>query len=238
VKNRTFCTLLGTFSFLFLSSLTVFGQDQPMNETQKKETENSKSEESLEKKAVEWAKSLELNDNSKESAVTKIIAAHLTAVRDWHNDHPYTIVPDGINPVNGERLNKLHRQMIADSAIPKSVHDSLMSGLHKYLTDDQVEKILDKYTVGKVQFTMNGYKSIVPDLKPEEETKILAYLKQAREQAIDYKNMNEISGIFEIYKTKCEQYLNSNGRNWHELFSAYVKAAKAKKEAEKNKQSH
>jgi hypothetical protein len=84
-----------------------------------------------------------------------------------------------------------------------------------------------------VAFTLKGYKAIVPDLKPEEENKIQEYLKQAREQAIDYKSMRQISAIFEIYKTKCEQYLNSNGRNWRQLFKAYVDKVKAEKEAGK-----
>ena len=66
-----------------------------------------------------------------------------------------------------------------------------------------MEAILDKYTIGKVAFTMKGYKAIVPDLTAQEETTILGFLKQASEQAIDYKNMNQISAIFEIYKTKC-----------------------------------
>jgi hypothetical protein len=78
---------------------------------------------------------------------------------------------------------------------------------------------------------MNGYKAIVPDLTPQEETTILGFLKQAREQAIDFKNMNQISAIFEIYKTKSEQYLNSNGRNWRQLYKAYTDAVKVKKAA-------
>ena len=56
-------------------------------------------------------------------------------------------------------------------------------------------------------------------------------LKQAREEAVDYKNMNQISAIFEIYKTKSEQYLNSNGRSWKEMYKAFTDAAKAKKAA-------
>jgi hypothetical protein len=48
---------------------------------------------------------------------------------------------------------------------------------------------------------------------------------------VDYKNVNQISAIFEIYKTKSEQYLNANGRNWHELYKAYTAAAKARKAA-------
>jgi hypothetical protein len=55
------------------------------------------------------------------------------------------------------------------------------------------------------------------------------------EQAIDYKNMNQISAIFEIYKTKSEQYLKSNGRNWRQLYKAYVDKVKAEKEAAKGK---
>ena len=111
-----------------------------------------------------------------------------------------------------------------------------MNALNKELTTGQVEVILDKYTIGKVDFTLNGYKAIVPDLTKEEETKIEEYLEQAREQAIDYKSMKQVSAIFEIYKTKCEQYLNNNGRNWRQLFKAYVDKVTAQKETEKQKQ--
>ena len=161
------------------------------------------------------------------------IATHLKTIRDWHNDHPYTTVPAGINPATGNKLSDLDRQVIANSALPKTVHESLMNVLKQELTPEKVEAVLDKYTVGKVAFTLRGYKAIVPDLMAEEETKILGFLKQAREQAIDYKNMNGISAIFEIYKTKSEQYLNSNGRNWRVLFKAYTDERKKEKEAAK-----
>jgi len=100
------------------------------------------------------------------------------------------------------------------------------------LSEEQVESILDKYTVGKVAFTLAGYHSIVPDLTSEEETTILGFLKEAREMAVDYKSMKQISSIFEIYKTKSEQYLNSNGRNWRALYKAYSDSVKAKKAEE------
>jgi len=186
---------------------------------------------STEKRAASWVASLQLNDAAKETRLTTVIATHLTRVRDWNNEHPYTTVPAGIDPATGKPLSTMDRQIIAVSAMPKTAHDSLITGLRKDLTEDQVNAILDKYTIGKVAFTMNGYKSIVPDLTPQEEAAILANLQQAREQAIDYKNAKQISAIFEIYKTKCEQYLNANGRNWHALFKAYVDEQKAKKAA-------
>ena len=107
-------------------------------------------------KAAEWIKSLNLNDAAKESRAAQVISTHLKAIRDWNNDHPFTNVPAGINPFTGSKLTDQDRQIIAQSAMPKSIHDDLMAGLRKDLTEEQVEVILDKYTIGKVAFTLEG----------------------------------------------------------------------------------
>ena len=185
----------------------------------------------LQSKAAEWVGSLKLNDDAKAQRLKIAIATHLTAVKDWHNSHPYTMIPEGINPTTGGKLSEMDRQIIICSTKPGSIHDNLINVLKAELDSTQVEVVLDKYTIGKVDFTLKGYKAIVPDLTAKEETEILKNLKQAREQAIDYKNMKEISAIFEIYKTKCEQYLNNNGRNWRQLYKAYVDKVNAEKKA-------
>jgi hypothetical protein len=190
-----------------------------------------KSNAEVDKKAAGWTAGLKLTDSEKEKRVTNAIAVHLKTIRDWHNSHPFSSVPAGINPVTGNKLSDLDRQVIANSAMPASIHKDLMDALKSELTPEQIEYILDQYTIGKVAFTLKGYKAIVPDLTPEEETKITEFLKQAREQAIDYKNMNQISAIFEIYKTKSEQYLNSNGRSWRQLYKAYTDKINAEKAA-------
>jgi hypothetical protein len=207
----------------------------PVNTDAKAAETKAKSDEGLVKKAEEWVKSLNLNDAAKETRLKEVIATHLKTIRDWHNEHPPATVPAGINPVTGNKLSDLDRQIIANSAMPKTVHEDLMNGLRKDLTEEQVEAILDKYTVGKVAFTMKAYKEIVPNMTEKEEQTILGYLKQAREQAVDYKNMNQISAIFEIYKTKSEQFLNNNGRSWRQMYKEYTDMLKAKKAAEKVK---
>ena len=235
MKNKIIITALLFASFL---TNTAFGQEQSdTKQNQKKElTQEEKLANSnleQEKKATEWVASLNLNDTAKEQRLQAVITTHLKTVRDWNNEHSGTLVPAGINPATGQKLSDLDRQIIAQSSMSITVHDNLMTGLRKNLTEGQVEIILDKYTIGKVQFTMAGYKSIVPDMTALEEETILKFMKQAREQAVDYKSMKQISAIFEIYKTKSEQYLNNNGRNWKQMYKAFTDAIKAKKAAEK-----
>lgn len=193
-----------------------------------------KSDFTLEKKAADWVASLNLNDGKKAGFATTAIYNHLRQVRDWHNEHPYTSVPAGINPLTGLPLSKLEREIIADSSMPKEVHEKLMKDLRRVLTEEQVEQILDKYTVGKVAFTLKGYQSIVPGMTEKETSFVIQQLKLAREQAIDFKSMKQISAIFEIYKTKCEQYFNENGRNWRQMYKDYVNKRKAEKESANN----
>ncbi|WNH08690.1 DUF3826 domain-containing protein [Thalassobellus suaedae] len=212
IKTKTI-KILKIFSLaLVLSSVSGFAQT-----------------ESLLDKASSWVKELNLNDEVKETTITSLITSHLTAVRNWHNSHPFETVPAGINPRTGEQLTNLDRSIIADSAMPRLVHETLMTGLRANLNEDQVEKILDKYTIGKVAFTLKAYHAIVTDLTAKEEAVILKNLQEAREMAIDYKSMKQISAIFEIYKTKNEQYLNANGRSWRQLYKDYGKRRKAEK---------
>lgn len=185
------------------------------------------------KKSQEWTAELKLANPTKEAKIKSLISTHLIAVKEWHNSHPSSTVPAGVNPYTGDKLSDMDRSIIADSAQPDSIHSNLITGLRQELDEQQVAFILDKYTIGKVDFTLKGYKAIVPDLTAVEEQTIRENLEEARERAIDYKSIKQVSAIFEIYKNKCEAYLNANGRNWRQLFKEYVTKVKAEKENQK-----
>ncbi|NVM62306.1 hypothetical protein FHW88_000582 [Mucilaginibacter sp. SG538B] len=224
----------GAMLIVLLSlSCTLKAQGQQATKAAPSPEALAKADAEVDKKASDWVASLSLTDTAKATRVKNVIATHLKAIRDWNNSHSYESVPAGIDPATGKALSTMDRQIIINSSLPKSVHENLMAGLRNDLTEEQVEAVLDKYTIGKVAFTLAGYKAIVPDLTTVEEAAILANLKQAREQAVDFKNIKQVSAIFEIYKTKNEQYLNSNGRNWHKLYGDYTKAIIAKKAADK-----
>ena len=63
----------------------------------------ARSDAAQEQKAAEWVAALHLDDPAREARLRAVITAHLKAVRDWHNEHPYTTVPAGINPVTGKQ---------------------------------------------------------------------------------------------------------------------------------------
>ena len=176
-------------------------------------------------------KALELTDKKKEEAVFDLVLNHRKAVVEWHNAHPYTSYPE-VDAKTGRKLNDVEREMLADQQIPASVRQTLVKGLKKHLTKEQILKIWDGYTIGKVDFTMKGYYAIVPDLTDKEAAVLRRYLEQAREEALECRRMKGISQVFEVYKTKCEQYLNANGRNWKALFKAYIDKRNAEKAAQ------
>jgi hypothetical protein len=184
-------------------------------------------------RASQWLGSFRLNDPEKEARLEAVIAAHLTAVREWHNEQLNKAVFEGTN-YNSISQVPLKRQLADDAALPKSVHENLMAGLRKDLTGEQVEMILDKYTSSRVRINLAAYRAIVPDLTPEEDAALLALLQQAREEAVDYKSKEEIAAIFESYKTKCQQHLIAGGRDWNTLSNTYVKTLENQKAAAAN----
>ena len=194
-------------------------------------------DESVLKKAQQMVAKLNLEDPRAIQIATTAVYNHRRAVRDWHNDHPYTIIPE-VDKATGRTLSKVEREMMADKLIPTKERERLMKDLGRVLTPEQIEQILDEYTVGKVAFTMNGYRAIVPNMTAEDEAILLAHLKEARFEAIDCKSMKAISQVFEIYKTKCEQHFNDTGRPWRAMFKAYVDTRNAEKKAKKDDEKY
>ena len=100
----------------------------------------------------------------------------------------YSTVPEGINPGHWQVFSKLIGEMIADSAMPKEVHEKADERFTQS-ADGRTSRagFSDKYTVSKVAFHFERLSAIVPDMTGEETAFVLEQLKLAREQAIDYK---------------------------------------------------
>jgi hypothetical protein len=158
------------------------------------------SDTALEKRVTALVDSLELKDAVKRERVQSVITTDLRAVRDAHN---------------------------AGLQLDPAAHKAFITGLQADLTPEQVETVKDKLTVNKVPITFKVYKQILPNLTPEEEAKILAWLKQAREESLDVKNVDEMNPIFKKYKKEIEHYVDSRGYDWAKSYKTFVDGQKA-----------
>jgi hypothetical protein len=163
-------------------------------------TPTAASNQSFEKKAASIAGSLGLNDPAKEKVVREAVLTQTEAVRDAHNA--------GFRPA-------------------KSVHAEFNKALESVLTADQIDKVKDALTGNKTPKTFAVYQQIVTDLTPEEDKVILGLLKQAREDSLDVKNLEEMAPIYKTYKNQIEAYINSHGRDYKALYKKFVDGQKA-----------
>ena len=154
----------------------------------------------LEKRVSTLVAALSLEDSAKQERVHKILSTDLRAVRDTHN---------------------------AGLQLDPSVHKNFIDGLQADLSPEQVESVKNSLTANKLPITLKAYHQILPGLKPDDEAKIVDWLKRAREESLDVKNVDEMSPIFKKYKTEIERYLDAHGYDWAKSYKAFVDGQKA-----------
>lgn len=158
------------------------------------------SDTALEKRVSALVTSLSLEDSAKQERVRKIISIDLRAVRDAHN---------------------------AGLQLDPSVHKNFIASLQAELNPEQVETVKNSLTANKLPITLKAYHQILPNLKPEDEAKIVDWLKRAREESLDVKNVDEMSPIFKKYKSEIEGYLDAHGYDWAKSYKEFVDGQKA-----------
>ena len=161
------------------------------------------------KRSAEIVKALDLSDKAKAEKVQEILVAQYRLLNGWHNE-------------NDPKLKGASKEQAQEiRAALKPIHDSFLARLGAQLTPDQVELVKDKMTYGKVKVTYDAYVEMGQNLTSEQKEKILAYLKDAREEAIDGGSAEEKSAIFKKYKGRINNYLSQQGINWKEKEKAW-----------------
>ena len=90
-------------------------------------------------------------------------------------------------------------------------HFAFAADLSLFINDKQIEVIKDGMTFGVVKVTYDATLDMIPSLKKEEKAQILAWLKEAREFAIDAENSNKKHEAFGKYKGRINNYLSKRG---------------------------
>jgi Protein of unknown function (DUF3826) len=155
----------------------------------------------IEGRTADILKILALNDTNKIAKVHDSIIAQYRALNAWHD-------------ANDAKLKAARKDTNATEQIRsslKTIHNDFLARLSEHLSTEQIDQVKDKMTYGKVQFTFNGYVTQYPELSEAHKQKILEFLKEAREEAMDGGSAEEKTAVFQRYKGKINNYLDDAG---------------------------
>lgn len=120
-----------------------------------------------------------------------------------------------------------YAEMLKDQKLYKS-HFGFIADLAVYLTDAEVETVKDVLTYNVVKVTYDAQCDMIPTLKKEEKVQILAWLKEAREYAIDAESSKKKHEAFGKYKGRINNWLSKRGYNLTKEREEWAKRVKAR----------
>lgn len=167
---------------------------------------------SIIKRSQKIVDGLNISDAAKVEAVRNIIANRYFLLNEIHETcaKKKQYAKDSIQ-------GKGHRQRIMESAERRrdaelyKHHFELTANLSLYLNDAQIEAVKDGMTYGVVPKTYQAHLDMIPSLTDFEKAQILAWLKEAREFAMDAENSNAKHGWFGKYKGRINNWLSGRG---------------------------
>jgi hypothetical protein len=128
------------------------------------------------------------------------------------------------NAANNEKEAALYRS-----------HFAFAADLSLFINESQIEVIKDGITFGVVKVTYDATLDMIPSLKEEEKSQILAWLKEAREFALDAENSNKKHEAFGKYKGRINNFLSKRGYDLVKEREEWYKRIKVRDESNKNK---
>jgi len=107
-------------------------------------------------------------------------------------------------------------------------HFGFIADLSMFLSDAEIETVKDVMTYNVVKVTYEAQCDMIPTLKEEEKVQILAWLKEAREYAIDAESSKKKHETFGRYKGRINNYLSKCGYNLQKEREAWAERVKAR----------
>lgn len=172
---------------------------------------------------------LGITGTDKGTQVLNIVANRYFKLNDIYSER------DSIKKVAGTLTGDAKKQKQQEAENTKDMklyrsHFGFIADLSLYLTDSEVEKVKDVMTYNVVNVTYKAQCDMIPTLKEEEKVQILAWLKEAREYAIDAESSKKKHEAFGKYKGRINNYLSKRGYNLTKEREEWAKRVKARGE--------
>ena len=175
---------------------------------------------------------LGITGDAKYNSVRDLIANQYSNLRELYDSRNTKVKAIKTDSTKSKaEKDTMIKQLETEAGIKlKKLHGEFLTKLSKDLTPEQIDKVKDGMTFGKVQFTYGGFLQMIPSLTETQKKQIMDWLLEARELAMDGESSEKKTAIFGKYKGRIANYLSKEGydlKKEQEGWNARIKEAKA-----------
>ena len=169
----------------------------------------------IQQRAQKIVDTLDITDDDKALQVRNIISDQYRSLSMLHDTRDAQIQAAVSRLDDNKELADHVIQVLRDmtQALQDQLHVHYLVKLSVPLNSEQIDQVKDGMTYGVVQVTYNSYLEMLPDLTDEQKKKIMDYLIEAREIAMDAGSSDEKHAWFGKYKGRINNYLSAQGYN-------------------------
>ena len=194
-----------------------------------KENRDHKYVESIVSRSQKIVDKLGINDAKVAEDVRNVIANRYFTLNDIYETRDAKVKEIKESDLVGEaKNNALKAAEDAKDAALYRIHFAFPADLSLFLTEEQIEAVKDGMTYGVLKITYDSHLDMIPSLKKEEKAQIYAWLKEAREFAIDAENSDRKHAFFGKYKGRINNYLAKRGYDLKKEREEWYKRVKAR----------
>lgn len=188
--------------------------------------------ESIVKRSQKIVDKLGINDAKVAEDVRNVIANRYFTLNDIYEVRDAKVKEIKESGLTGDAKNSaLKAAEDAKDAALYRIHFAFPAELSLFLNEEQIEGVKDGMTYGVLEITYKSHLDMIPSLKEEEKAQIYAWLKEAREFAIDAENSNKKHAFFGKYKGRINNYLAKRGYDLKKEREEWYKRVKARGES-------
>jgi len=170
---------------------------------------------------------LGITGTDKGTQVLNIVANRYFKLNDIYTERDSIKKVAGTLTGDAKKQKQQEAENIKDMKLYRS-HFGFIADLSLFLDDAQIEKVKDVMTYNVVKVTYEAQCDMIPTLKDDEKAQILAWLKEAREYAIDAESSKKKHETFGKYKGRINNYLSKRGYNLTKEREEWAKRVKAR----------
>lgn len=176
-------------------------------------------------RAEKIVSALNLSESKKAAAVSALVAGQYQALNNVYTarDLQVKAAKESLSADKEALQAKLKTIDEQTSKATKALHKKYLKKLSKKLVPEQVDQVKDGMTYNVLHVTYAGYTSMLPNLTAEQKKQIMAWLTEARENAMDAESSEKKHAWFGKYKGRINNYLSAAGYDMKKEGEAWQK---------------